>query len=428
MSNANGGATAAPLFHPATLVDPWATYDRLRDTAPVYFAPELGLYVVTRYDLVIEALRNPKVFSSRFGAFMDRTNKRWLDAAPPETRQRYAEITQRMAPPCDTMLTADEPVHTKYRSLVDRLFTAGNVRKMEPHVSRIIGAAIDRLAETDAADFMAAFATPVPLQIIADRLGIPEEDRGFFNDGAAVMAARLRLTTPDNAETLRRAKLTADMQDYLVALIEKRRAQPLDDMCSILAATRIEEEGNRYLNAGELWSILSQFLVAGHETTASAFGWGMLNLCREPTLAEAIRVDPQRLRTLVEETLRLDAPVQGLPRIVASDIVLGGVALKAGDLVMLRYGAANRDERQFACPAHLDLARKNAGSQLTFGSGIHHCVGAPLARQELNIGFAALIERLTEFSLDPDFPEPRAEPSLLLRSLPHLHIRFAPRR
>jgi cytochrome P450 len=153
----------------------------------------------------------------------------------------------------------------------------------------------------------------------------------------------------------------------------------------------------------------------------------MLNLCRDASLADAIRDDAQRLRIFVEETLRLDAPVQGLPRVIASDTLLGGVFLKAGDMVMLRYGAANRDERQFACPAHLELTRKNAGSQLTFGSGIHHCVGAPLARQELNIGFAALVSRLAAFSLDPDFPEPRAEPSLLLRSLPALHIRFAQR-
>jgi cytochrome P450 len=263
----------------------------------------------------------------------------------------------------------------------------------------------------------------VPLRIIADRLGVAPEDRPFFYDAATVAAAGLRLTTPEDDEILRRAQVMVDLQNYMVDLVEQRRKDPRDDMCTILGEVRLEDE-DRPLNAAELWSILNQFLVAGHETTTSTFGWGMLILCRNPELQDQLLDDPKAVRTFVEEALRVEAPVQGLPRVVTQDTELGGYPLKAGDMLMVRYGAANRDERHFECPAHVDIHRKNAGSQLAFGSGIHHCVGAPLARQELNLGFPMLLERMKNFRLTPNAPEPRAEASVILRSLPELHVSF----
>ena len=194
-------------------------------------------------------------------------------------------------------------------------------------------------------------------------------------------------------------------------------------MISILATSELEEAG-RPLDHAEVLSILAQFLVAGHETTASTFGWGLRLLCRNPRLQDEIRGDPALIKAFVEETLRLESPVQGLPRVVARDTVLGGVKLKAGDTVMLRFGAANRDERQFEHPDRIDLRRPQAGSHFAFGSGRHHCIGAPLARQELNLGFAALLERLENLRLAAGHPEPHAEPSFLLRNLPSLHVDF----
>jgi cytochrome P450 len=267
----------------------------------------------------------------------------------------------------------------------------------------------------------------VPLRIISDRLGIPAEDRPFFYDAATAAAAALRLSpvTPD--ELLRRARLALDLQKLLVRLIEARRAVPRDDMITILATRRLAT-ADRLLTHGECLSILNQFLVAGHETTTSTFGWGMLMLCREPALQDRIRDHARRIRTFVEEALRLESPVQGLPRLVTRDTELGGVRLKAGSLIMLRYGAANRDERQFEHPDEVDVEREKAGMQLAFGSGVHHCIGAPLARQELTLGFAALLARMENIGLAPGHPEPEAEPSFILRNLPHLHIAFDRRR
>ncbi len=194
-------------------------------------------------------------------------------------------------------------------------------------------------------------------------------------------------------------------------------------MISTLANAKLEDE-NRHLTHGEALSILNQFLVAGHETTTSAFGWGMLILCRNPHLQDELRGDAKLIRTFVEESLRLEAPVQGLPRLVARDTELGGYPLKAGELVMLRFGAANRDERQFEKPDEVNIHREKAGMQLAFGSGIHHCIGAPLARQELTLGYPALLERMRNIRLNEAHPAPEAEPSFLLRNLPHLHIQF----
>lgn len=414
-------------FDIPTLIDPWETYQRLRDEAPVFFVPEMNVHVVTRYDLIMQVVRDIPTFSSEFNEFMDQARVGWLKASPPDIRERYAEITKDMIGIPPTMLTVNPPVHTMYRSLVDKMFTAGRVKKMEPFVQAIIDETLDDMVDEGGVEFMHRFAFPIPLAIIADRLGIPHEDREFFDEAATAAAAGLRLSPASNEELLRRTQLAVDLQKLLCALLDARRDDPKEDMITVLATSKLEGE-NRHLNYGEALSILGQFLVAGHETTTSTFGWGMLLLCQNPQVQDQIRGEPKLIRTFIEETLRLQAPVQGLPRVVAKDTELGGYPLKAGEMVFLRYGAANRDERQFECPNDLDIHRKNAGSQLAFGSGVHHCVGSPLARQELNLGFPALLDRLQNFRLDPDKPEPVAEPSVILRNLPELHIKFDKRR
>ena len=263
----------------------------------------------------------------------------------------------------------------------------------------------------------------MPLRIIADRLGIPEDDRPFFDDAATAAASGLRMSPLTGEEMVRRAQLAIDLQKLLVRLIEARREDPRDDMITILANSKLEDD-DRHLTHGEALSILNQFLVAGHETTTSTFGWGMLLLCKNPHLQNELRGEPKLVRTFVEEALRIEAPVQGLPRIVTRDTELGGYPIKAGQFVMLRYGAANRDERQFPNPEAVDVHRQKAGMQLAFGSGVHHCIGAPLARQELNLGFPALLERMQNIRMNPDKAAPRAEPSFILRNLPYLHIQF----
>lgn len=416
------------VFDVETLIRPYEAYQVLRNDAPVHHIPEMGMHYVTRYDLIREALKDTATYSSKFDSFMALARMAAVAGLPEEIQAELKAINKEMIELPPTMLTLDEPEHTRYRSLVSQLFTGSQVKTAEGQVRAVIDEELDRMLavageQGGEVDFMDAFAFPVPLRIISDRLGIPEEDRAFFYDAATAAAAGLRMSPVSAEEEVRRARLAVDLQQLLIRLIEARREDPRDDMITILANSKLEDEG-RHLSHGECISILNQFLVAGHETTTSTFGWGMLILCRQPELQDELRADPKLIRTFVEETLRYEAPVQGLPRVVTRDTELGGYPIKAGEFVMLRYGAANRDERQFENPDQVDVHRKKAGMQLAFGSGIHHCIGAPLARQELTLGFPALLEHMENIQLAPGHPEPEAEPSMILRNLPRLHIRF----
>ena len=406
-----------------TLIDPWETYRTLRDRAPVYRAQDLGLTIVTRYDLIMEVIRDVETYSNA-SPFIAEVQINSLMAAPPEVQTQIVALQQGRLPPADTLLSADPPVHTRYRSQVSGLFTAGRVKKMQPYVDEIIRESIDAFIDEEGPiDYVEHFAFPVPLRIIADRLGVPAKDRAFFYDGATAAAALLRMTTPPPEEMLRRAKLSVELEKFMIELVEKRRSDPKDDLCSALGAARLEDE-DRPFNSAEIWSILTQFLVAGHETTSSTFGFAMKLLCENPGLQDQIRGDERLIRVFVEEALRLEAPVQGLPRRVTRDTELGGVELAEGETLMLRYGAGNRDERQFPNPDVVDLDRTHPGAHLSFGSGTHHCPGAPLSRQELNRGILALLDRMENIRLSPAHPAPRPEPSLVLRNLPELWIEF----
>lgn len=411
------------LFDIETLKSPHATHRRMRDEAPVYFAQELKVHVVTRYDLLRDAIRDTQTYSNQFGDFLQQPQRMRFDAANDETKRKIQEISGQLLMEPPTMLTLDRPEHTRYRTLVNELFTGSRIKQAEASVQKVIDDTVDAIADSTAIEFLSEFAMPVPLKIIADRLGVPEDDHAKFEQCASNAADGLRIHFYEEEEFLRRMRLEVDLQRLMVGIYKDRCEQPQDDMISILATSRLQPE-DRPLTHGEVSSILRQFLVAGHETTASAFGWGMLALCQQPELQDELRSQPEKIRVFVEEALRTESPVQGLPRLVTKDTELGGYPLKAGDIVMLRYGAANRDERAFEDPDEINLERKKAGMQMAFGSGVHHCIGAPLARQELNLGFATLLNRMENFRLDPDKPAPEAEASFVLRNLAHLYVRF----
>ena len=415
--------SSTQLFSPENLIDPYPAYKQLRDESPVHFMPEMNLHVVTRYDLLREAIKRTGDFSSRYDQFLGGAQQMMFMTLSEEQQAEAMVISEKMVEIPPTMLTLDEPEHTQYRSLVSKLFTVSQVKKSEESVRAVINQNIAAMKGKIAADFMSLFASPVPLEIISDRLGIPVEDRVFFYEAAAAAAAGLKMAPVPPEVLLHRMQLGLDLQKLLIKLIEARRAEPREDMITILATSKLEA-ADRELTHGEILSVLNQFLVAGHETTTSTFGWGMLALCDNPAIQEQIRGDAKRIKTFVEEVLRIEAPVQGLPRLVVRDTELGGYALKKGDMMMLRYGAANRDERQFESPDSVDVDREKAGMQMAFGSGVHHCIGAPLARQELNIGFYELVEHFSDFQLDPSKGRPVADPSFILRGLPQLHVNY----
>jgi len=411
------------LFSPENMIDPYPAYKALRDDSPVFFMEEMNLHVVTRYDLLRDAIKRTDDFSSKYDQFLGGAQAMMFSTLSEELQAQAMAISAQMIETPPTMLTLDEPEHTQYRSLVSKLFTVTQVKKSEDDVRHVIAKNIENMKGKQADDYMSIFAFPVPLEIISDRLGIPQDGREFFYEAATAAAAGLKMAPVPPEQLIHRMQLALDLQRFLIDIVEARRKKPEGDMITILANSKLEHE-DRELTHGEILSVLNQFLVAGHETTTSSLGWGMLALCDNPELQEQMRGDEKRVKTFVEEVLRIEAPVQGLPRLVTRDTELGGYPLKAGDMMMLRYGAANRDERQFPNPNQVDLDREKAGMQMAFGSGVHHCIGAPLARQELNIGFYELLEHFQDFRLDESKGRPVADPSFILRGLPELHVTY----
>ncbi len=418
-------ATQAPIniFDPSVLLDPYDAYAQLREGPALHFVPEMNVHVASRYDVVKAIIQDTKTFSSEYAVFFDTLRAAGIAAATPEVRAELERLQGELVEQVPTMLTLDEPGHSKYRSLVSALFTAGEIRKSEATVQAVVDDTIASLEDATAIEFMEGFAFPVPLTIIGQRLGIPEEDVPLFEKGATAAASGLRLTPLTGEQMIERAQTAVDLQNLLIRLTEERRSNPTDDMISILANARLEDE-DRLLNHPEIQSILNQFLVAGHETTTSAFGWGMLLLCKEPDIQERVARDPDVLQTFIEESLRLEAPVQGLPRLVTRDTEIQGCPVKQGEIIFLRYGSANRDEAKFEQADSCKLDRKKAGAHFSFGAGVHACIGAPLSRQELSLGWKALLDMGKNFRLSPDQPEPQAEMSFILRNLPELHIEF----
>ncbi|MEM8918707.1 MAG: cytochrome P450 [Pseudomonadota bacterium] len=414
------------IFDPTVLVSPYEAYRELRKGPALHHVPEMNVHVAARYDIVREIIRDTEVFSSEYTVFFEQMRAMGIAAATPDVRAELARLEKEIIPPVPTMLTLDEPGHTRYRSLVSALFTAKETRKSEAAVKEVVDDTIAGLGGAQSIEFMEAYAAPIPLRVIGQRLGIPDEDVEMFNRGATAAASGLRLTPLTGDQMIERAQIAVDLQNLLVRLTEERRSHPTEDMISILANSRLEDE-NRLLNHAEILSILGQFLVAGHETTTSAFGWAMLLLCRNPELEHQIASDPKALAVFIEESLRLEAPVQGLPRLVTKDTQVEDYKLKAGDIVFLRYGSANRDERKFEDADQCNLQRKKAGAHFAFGAGVHACIGAPLSRQELQLGWSALLRHGKNFRLAAGKPEPQAEMSFILRNLPELYVEFDPR-
>jgi cytochrome P450 len=261
-------------------------------------------------------------------------------------------------------------------------------------------------------------AIPIPIKVIADMLGL---DRA--------LAPRVKIWSDASVEPLGMmasderlvecARLIREFQDFIAAELEARRSSPRDDLLSRLVSAR-DADGVGF-TMPEMLSLTQQFLVAGNETTTNAIAAGVQLLAERPDLAEDLAADPDPAR------LRLESPVQGLFRVVRRDVEIGGVHLPAGARIMLRFAAANRDPAKYHEPDTLDVVRSNAGTHLAFGAGIHHCIGANLAREELVQTFDMLLARARGFAFVPGKNDYRHHPSMILRGLKRLHIRFEPR-
>ena len=407
------GAVALPeywrsgvVYNPLSaraIQDPYPTYARLRARSPVHRSRLLEAWVFTRYADVETILRDYKRFSNM-----------------PSSR-RAPRRQQTFAPPrADwTMLFFDPPEHTRLRALVNQAFTPRAVDALEPHIRTLMGELLDDVEDPAGFDLMTAVANPLPVIVIAEMLGVPPEDRDRFKHWSDARA-RLLEPTITAPERVRAATAGESLDAYFMPIIQARRREPRDDIVSALA--QAEEEGDS-LTEREMLLMLRLLLIAGNETTTNLIGNGMLALLKHPEQLELLREDPSRIPAAVEELLRFDTPVQLDVRGVLEDCDIHGATLRRGDGAVLAIGAANRDPAVFDDPERLDVERAK-GSNISFGRGVHHCIGAPLARLEGRIALEMLLERYSSLRLLTD--RPRFRRGIVLRGLESLPVAGVP--
>ncbi len=386
---------------PEFIADPYPTYHRLRAEDPVHHSP-LGFWVLTRYEDVVAALRDPRLVKEPIAAFV---------------AARFGAAMPAMGL---SMLDRDPPDHTRLRSLVNKAFTPRVVEALRPHIQKIVDGLLARVEGAGTMDLIEEFAYPLPVTVICQMLGVPVEDRERFKQWGLDIARGLDaiLLPPDSDVARRSAAARRALAEYFRALIAERRAAPRGDMLSDLIAA--EEAGDK-LSEDELLATCILLLVAGHETTVNLIGNGTLALLRHPEQLRRLRENPGLIASAVEELLRYDGPVQRTARIPSADVTFDGLTIGKGEMVMPFIGAADRDPAQFPDPDRLDITRTD-NRHIAFGWGIHFCLGAPLARVEGQIAISTLVQRLPKLALATDRPEYRQ--SLTLRGLTTLPVGF----
>ncbi len=357
-----------------TQLDPYPVYQRLRDECPVYQQTRLRFWALSRFEDVHAALNDHEAFCSRQGLTWD-----------------PGAATQAGVLPM--MVTTDPPDHTKLRRLINRGLTPKRVADLEPEVRTGIVERIDALSAAGGGDLVADVAVPVPTAMVGRFLGVPEADRARFHHWAgAVIAGTSGAAFHDEHH-----RAVRELYAYFHALIERRRLEPTDDLIGTLIAAEID---GAQLTTGEILGFCFNIVVGGIETTTNLIANGMALLAAHPDSARRLAAEPRRIPQAIEEFLRLETPVAGLCRTTTRPVALHGVTIPAGEKVLLMFGAANRDEREFADPDRLDFER-GAERHLAFGHGAHYCIGAALARLMGRVAFEELTQRLEDSRVDP---------------------------
>lgn len=402
------------VFAPETLIDPFDYYRAVHEAGiAIEHLEGMNTWVVYSYDLCGEAAAKPEIFSNDFTALMGR-----------EADEDIQAVLAEGWPDLPTLLTADHPVHTRNRKLVNLAFSAPRVNAIEADMRQKSIDLIEAFADRGQCEFVEEFGVPLPVAMIAGQIGLEDDPKRVkrWSDAAVDRFSQM----VDHNRKLECARSLVEFQHYIKGLIDDRKANGGNDLLTDLVEARVE--GETPLEDPEIMSLMQQFMVAGNETTTSTLAGGLLQLIRNPdqmakAKAAAGGRDPKVLGNLVEEALRYETPTAGMWRIVKADTELGGMQIPAGAVVQLRYAAANRDPKKFPDPDKFDIERTNARTHLSFGKGPHMCVGNMLSRKEMLVAFDELLERLDNFAV-ADESAIRILPNILLRGVTHLPITF----
>lgn len=379
---------------PEQRLNPYPLYAMMRETQPLLFLEPFNTWVLFRYDDVRTALTDHALFSNAYSSA--RAGDDWKPS----------------------LITTDPPRHTALRGLISRAFTPGRVAQMEPRIREIANQLIDAKIASGQMDVMEDLAVPLPVTVIAEMLGIPPEDRVAFKHWSDEIVASADAVV-NGGSTHQGNEAMEEMRAYFAGIIAERRVTPREDMVSALLAAEVD---GVKLTEADLFSFCWLLLVAGNETTTNLIGNAVLTLLEHTDVLAEVRSDPGLLPGVVEEVLRYRSPVQAVFRLAKQDVEMGGQTIRKGQMVVTSLGSANRDAARFAEPDRFDI-RREPNPHLSFGNGIHFCLGAPLARQEGRVALSVLLERLKGLARSGDEPLEPARGFIIL-GMKHLPVRF----
>jgi cytochrome P450 len=391
-------------FEPGFFEDPYAQYAELREHDPVHRSP-LEVWVLFRYDDIVGVLRDSSLSVQVDNATPTARMQMFAEQAP-EERERGAH----------SILNVDPPDHTRLRRLVSKAFTPKMVHELRPRIEALVDEALDTMAARGEADVISDLAFPLPFTVISEMLGMPDGNRDEVRGWSHTLTKTLDpILSPEEVQ----AALTAadNMQAHVQDVLAWKRDHPADDLLTGLLAA--EDEGDR-LSEIELLDQVLLLYVAGHETTVNLIGNATLALLGHPDQLSQLRSDPELDGGAVEELLRYDSPVQFSRRITTADLEVDEKTVPAGTFMLTCLGSANHDEARWGPTAdELDITRPDAGQHMSFGNGIHHCLGSSLARTEAQIAIGTLVRRFPDLALAG---EPERNGRVVLRGLESLPV------
>jgi cytochrome P450 len=396
--------TAAPpldLADPAVVADPYPAFARARSVAPVQWHEGLGLWLAFTHAEANAVLRDRRL------------GRIWRDKEPGERFESFNLIHR------NAILEMEPPHHTRLRRLISTAFARGHVERLRPWVEELAGRLVDGLLEESAGsrpvDLLSGMAEQLPVAVIAELLGVPEADRPLLRPWSNAIVKMYEYgRTREREDAAERA--ADEFVTYLRGLAAERRKAPGDDLVSHLVSVR-DSDGDR-LTEDELVTTCILLLNAGHEATVNVTGNGTLALLRNPDQLQRLRDDRSLLPAAIEELMRFDSPLQLFERTATEDVEIGGITVAAGQKIAALLGSANRDPAVFDEPDRLDVGRAE-NPHISFGAGVHFCIGAPLARVELQATFGALLDRTSSIELGG---EPVRRPEFVIRGLAELPV------
>jgi cytochrome P450 len=414
---------AKDFFNDVSLVeDPYSYYEYAQEQGPVWREPYLGVFVVTGYDEMVAIYRDPDTFSScnSFGGPYPGLPEEPTDGDASALIEAYRGVF----PSHESLVTFDPPSHTDHRGLMMRLLTPKRLKENEDFMWRLADQLIDGFVAKGKCDFIAEYAYPFAMLVIADLLGVPETDhaelrgRMVANGPAGVVGQRME------------GNFLVHLEEFFTGYIEDRRRQPRDDVLGKMATATFAD--GSMPEAIDVVRVATILFAGGQGTAARFLGNELREVAENPELQTLLRTERQRIPSFVEETLRLYSPVKSNFRMARRTTELAGVEIPAGSTLMLLLGAADRDDRRFECPAEFDMDRGNVREHIAFGRGVHSCPGAPLVRADGRITLERMLDRLGNIHVSEavhgpaDARRDEYTPTYILRGLEALHLEFTP--